>query len=569
MEYYRKLEATLPGELADFPDIDVSECEREINSFFKAYMFYRNENGGRYYQTSCCLKSGYMGESRLHTDRELQFMQAAHNEMGICPFCGSVVTYKCIGRLGKKKNLLEYQPVVILKAKDGDIYARAFWTCKDYNELDMLPDVKLCAAYRFHAGINRRWGVAWQYSPGYGGIRTVTMAGKYKTTERPITEPLKDIGYVAYHVAYHVVGLSEISESNFKYCCYKELEEKKTLRANLMRLLTVASLYPDKVEMLRKSGLDFIVKDLVDNGRKDSAFFNWDAASYKTAFKVTKQELKLARELDIDSDDLTRYMKLHREVPLRTLDEISRFLKWWKTEFYTLCENGSQEIKKSWKYIKKQSEHIEGHDVRPSIYDSYIYWRDYLQMGSDLGWATREDAVRYPRNIQIAHDRAREELEAKRQREEEEAQMARLNKLRELEESRRDILNERKRKYNISAGGYFIRVAESGKEILNEGRALQHCVGGYAERHLRGDTTILFLRRVETPDKPLYTIEMNINRLMQIHGYRNDYGAAAKPREEMAWLIDPWLAWLEAGSKRDKNGQPKINIMREELKAAI
>lgn len=565
MECYRKLEATLPGELAEFPAIDVPKCEREINRCFKAYMFYRNENGGRYYQTSCCLKSGYMGESRLHTDRELQFMQAAHNELGICPFCGSVVTYKCIGRLGKKKNLLEYQPVVILKAKDGDIYARAFWTCKDYNVLDMLPDVKLCAAYRFHAGINGRWGVAWQYFPGYGGIRTVTMAGKYKTTERPITEPLKDIGYVAYHV----VGLSEISKSKFKYCCYKELEEKRTLRANLMRLLTVASLYPDKVEMLRKSGLNFIVDDLVKYGRKNSAFFNWDAGNYKTAFKLTKDEIRRALELGVDSDVLSRYVKLRRKVSIETLAEIESMLFWDEQDFYDMCKNNSASIKKSWKYIKKQSLCIEDSKGKPSIHDSYRYWKDYLHMAAMLGWAANEEAVRYPHNIMAAHDRAVEETTAKLQREAEEAEMARLNKLRELEESRRDILKKRERKYNVSVDGYFIRVAESGEEILKEGRALQHCVGGYAERHLRGDTTILFLRRVEAPDRPLYTIEMQDNKLVQIHGYRNDAGVKVPPREEMAWLIDPWLDWLRNGSKRDKAGRPQINIIREELKAAI
>lgn len=132
MNYYGKLQATLSGELADFPAINVPECEREINSFFKAYIFYKNKGNGRLYWTSCCLKEGYIGESRLRTDTELQFIQASHNERGICPFCGRAVTYKCTGRLGKKKNLIEYQPVVILKAEGGDIYARAYWACKDY-----------------------------------------------------------------------------------------------------------------------------------------------------------------------------------------------------------------------------------------------------------------------------------------------------------------------------------------------------------------------------------------------------------------------------------------------------
>lgn len=564
MRGYGKLNATLTGELADFPAIDVEDCEREINSFFKAYVFYKTERTGRHYWTSCCFKKGYMGESRLRTDRELQFLQASHNERGACPFCGRVITYKCTGRLAKKKNLLEYQPVVILKAKNGDIYACAYWAMKDYYKLDMRPKVLATSAYHFHAGTDGM-GFAVQYSHCYSGLNTVSVVGTYKTTDRHISEPLTDHGYVAYYV----IGLSEISKSNFKYCLYKELEEKSgSYKFNMMRLLTVASLYPDKVEMLRKSGLDFIVDDLVQRGCKDSAFFNWEAKSYKTAFKVTKQELRSARELGIDSDTLSRYMKLRRAVPLEALAEIDKGLHYHKSEFYTMCRNNGERVKKDWKYIKKQSALIEDHAGRPSICNSYIYWRDCLQMGEKLGWDTNDDAVRHPSNIQAAHDRALEEMLAKEQREREEAEMKRLHKLRELEESRRDILEKRKRKYNISVDGYIIRVAESGEEILREGKILKHCVGGYAERHLQGATTILFLRRTAEPQVPLYTIEMNNNILVQIRGYRNDVGVEESPRDTMAWLLDPWLAWLKVGSKRDKNGEPKIKIIRKELKTA-
>ena len=34
---------------------------------------------------------------------------------------------------------------------------------------------------------------------------------------------------------------------------------------------------------------------------------------------------------------------------------------------------------------------------------------------------------------------------------------------------------------NFELDGYIIRIPTSGEEILNEGRKLQHCVGGYAD----------------------------------------------------------------------------------------
>ena len=77
-------------------------------------------------------------------------------------------------------------------------------------------------------------------------------------------------------------------------------------------------------------------------------------------------------------------------------------------------------------------------------------------------------------------------------------------------------------------------------------------------RHVKGSTTILFLRDRKRPGKPLVTIEMKGNQIVQIHGYQNDIGQAVKPMVRYADILDPWLAWLAAGSKRNKDGTPKV-----------
>ena len=77
---------------------------------------------------------------------------------------------------------------------------------------------------------------------------------------------------------------------------------------------------------------------------------------------------------------------------------------------------------------------------------------------------------------------------------------------------------------------YLIRLPVDKNEIIKEGMELHHCVGGYAERHETGDTTIMFLRKKSEPDKPFYTIEVGIEvltdtvselRISQIHGFGN------------------------------------------------
>ena len=119
-------------------------------------------------------------------------------------------------------------------------------------------------------------------------------------------------------------------------------------------------------------------------------------------------------------------------------------------------------------------------------------------------------------------------------------------------------------KYGFTMDGYVIRIPASEEEILDEGRKLVHCVGGYANRHMSGATTILFMRKVTKPDEPWLTIEMSGNRLAQIHGYRNEGIHTQKgrfapdPAEVYKDFLDTWLDWIKKGSKRDKNGNPKL-----------
>ena len=46
-------------------------------------------------------------------------------------------------------------------------------------------------------------------------------------------------------------------------------------------------------------------------------------------------------------------------------------------------------------------------------------------------------------------------------------------------------------------------------ELIDEGNALNHCVGSYVDSYANGRTDILFLRRAEEPDKPWRTIEFS------------------------------------------------------------
>ena len=54
-------------------------------------------------------------------------------------------------------------------------------------------------------------------------------------------------------------------------------------------------------------------------------------------------------------------------------------------------------------------------------------------------------------------------------------------------------------------------------------------------------------------------------QIRQIHGFQNErYDPQKKPEERFAWFIGPWLDWVNAGSERDRDGNPELKIEQEE-----
>ena len=107
-------------------------------------------------------------------------------------------------------------------------------------------------------------------------------------------------------------------------------------------------------------------------------------------------------------------------------------------------------------------------------------------------------------------------------------------------DGRWDKLNEKRIKLYERIGDDFeIIVPREPKDIVNEGAALNHCVGSYLESVASGYKTILFLRKVSDPEKSFYTIEVNDIAVIQIHGNHNKW--LGNNPEAIQFVID-WLA---------------------------
>ena len=78
-------------------------------------------------------------------------------------------------------------------------------------------------------------------------------------------------------------------------------------------------------------------------------------------------------------------------------------------------------------------------------------------------------------------------------------------------------------------------------DFIKEGEALHHCVGkmGYNEKMAKGTSLILFVRKVEAPEKPYVTMEYDAKakRILQIYGDHD-----SKPEQSCLDLINnEWL----------------------------
>ena len=96
---------------------------------------------------------------------------------------------------------------------------------------------------------------------------------------------------------------------------------------------------------------------------------------------------------------------------------------------------------------------------------------------------------------------------------------------------------------------YMIVLPKSADDLKEEGRTLHHCVATYAERVAKGQTMILFVRKVEEPEKPFFTMEWKDHHVVQCRGSHN----CAMPKDVEAFV--------KAFEKRMKKGTDKKAVV--------
>lgn len=544
--------------LSEFPGLTQAELD-EVNGFFCKYLFFENVPEGRRVWTSCCHKEDILFEhlARTETPDHRSVLQLDHNQETVCPFCGQRVTAKNRKKLGKGQKLKEYIPVLFLRSsEDGEtIYAQGYWTYKGYiSEPAAYPLYMPTTVYRFRRGEVMRWERRCSERDNWPMERQES-----KWTKEPFTE---GDGLYFRYCGYKVIGIEQLKNSFLRYsgADVRLTKEEDDLwcycrkREYLMRFLGIASLYPENVEMLMKAGMYRLITDYVLRRKKNASLIRWGESDPRKAFGLSGAELKefLAGERNLDALDI--YKKLRKVDRKVTLADAGSLLSSLGDMMAKQLVSHIRQVKAI--SVRRLMKYLNGmagprcHGGGVTLEYVTQYWIDYIDAALVLGYDLTNPIIQMPRELQRAHDEATKSFE-----------VVRLQQGRKNADERYHALQ---RRYGFDTDRYFIRAPFKAAEIVAEGKALKHCVGGYAERHERGAVSILFLRSRARPGKSLVTIQMRGNELVQVHGHNNERTACSEnpkcipARRLYAEILDPWLAWVAAGSKRDKDGNPRV-----------
>lgn len=323
--------------------------------------------------------------------------------------------------------------------------------------------------------------------------------------------------------------------------------------------MTAYCIYPRQIEMLVRAGLEEPVKALLYSRKKFADAIRWEEPDIRKAMNLSAPELREVLELKppmlaLELRNLAaRWFSLHW-----TVRGAAGFLQTWGEDtaryFLTFCRHYHLDPRRLTRYLEHNCV-VDADLPWRDIADVFDEYRDYLGAAYLLGWCLEHSRVLFPENLQTAHDQATAQLL--------ERQMpAAANKAAAKGA-------ERLKKYSFELDGLRIVFPLTAASIRREGKVLAHCVGGYAERHIKGVLTILFLRKTSAPNTPYVTIEMDGNTIRQIHGYDNELDGRASPRKVHKEFLDTWLAWLKAGSRRDKDGKPVLPKREEEDRKSV
>ena len=516
-------------------DID-EETYKKVNRLLTPYVFYKKYGKGNARQCYCTrCEQDYIVDDAVRTvsNNDFEMLIANHNQNVVCPKCGTHAQLKNIGKAKGCQNLYETTAVaIVIKKSKNNVVVATYDVVKKYNG----GYYKACISFypQMIYQITPQGARCWQRN--YYSRTMLKVSKCYKSQ------------------VYHIINAELLEGTFLKYCGYQYYLSRPDRFANFLCNVPTHPTY----EMMLKLGFKEFVDESVE-GRDNTRIINWQGKKPTEAFK--KFDKKQFNEFRENGGTVQLYknwlfMQKYGQHSFSEIAKITDSYRW--REIIEKAETLGVKTSEFIKYCDKQA-------VKRGAEYYYVrtidWWYDYIKDAEFLKYDLTDRVVLLPKNIIKAHETSIELVRAIREeeRKRQEAERAKKEKqeLAAAIKTEKKLHKKRAKQYEYQSGDFLIKMPDDLRAIVDEGQSLHHCVGGYAQRHAEGQTTILFMRSALEPDISLYTIEMHGKELRQVHGLRN----RAIEEENAKVFFDEWLAWVKAGSlKKEESRNTEENI---------
>lgn len=533
MTYWTSDEVTIMREMTDkeqyalrlieSTEVDTEEWDEMQREYFPHYGLYHREDDHQVVFCTHCEQwfNAHTSSTKLtsYGSKRFSTKRAVHGERDTCPLCERGITYLASGR-GRKKYYDKRNFSVFRAVSDTEIVIRCFYLRRQFYEpssgslfgeiCDHIFDYDAYEVCRYYFCLGEP---PMRFLP-----KVEKQDGHYVGVWKKAAECKEPIfimtPYSGADNSYTPIGDDVIGETKFRY-----LEEainsfdvpskhQSFLNANIITVLGEYCIHP-QIEYLLKTGFSSLVVDKFDKSMCGIKL-NWKSNNVKKVLGMTAEEMELLSGWD--TVEIAHYKELRRRDSRSTAAEVAEMVKSSLGIGYSryyfirdeLIMNRKETCRSILRYLKKNNTTI--HE-----------WSDYISQCRELKYDLEDPVIWKPSDLTAAHDRCSRVIEALREEEAAKRNRTKDRKLRLLNRARQVLL------FTADDLGLTIVLPTCIRDIVNEGKALVHCVAGYADRHADGRLNILFVRKIGDEQTPYYTMEVNTDgRIVQCRGYKND-----------------------------------------------
>ncbi|EGO2715320.1 hypothetical protein IET03_002048 [Enterococcus faecalis] len=226
---------------------------------------------------------------------------------------------------------------------------------------------------------------------------------------------------------------------------------------------------------------------------------------------ITKKRLMKHKQLLKKSDNGVREMLLIEAFEKQKIPMVKGIDKYVTKES---LEEFPEEISviKFQNWLIKQKKHFH-------------YYKDYLSMMKNLGIPITKHTI-MPKELEKEHDKL----------------VALINEIKYAEETKEIMQRAKEKKhYETVIDEFCFILPKTANDIIDEGKALSHCVATYIDDHAHDKTTIVFVRKKECPKKSYFTLEYKNKAIRQLEGYEDEQAVP----ENLKKSVDKWVKTIK------------------------